>query len=191
MTQPPDGADEQPEMRFAIFPAGEVERRAVYELGVLGLTAAGDAGFALGVVRRAVDELILVAKTKHRMGASTPLRDSEWFLHALGTLETRARANETLVRAEFAAAQSQMEETRAPDPALVNRVRAVTVHVTHDGADIVRQCYLLAGTTALRRGPLERCFRDIHAGTQHFFASPAGPTDLGRDLPGRDEPPVQ
>jgi hypothetical protein len=69
---------------------------------------------------------------------------------------------------------------------MVNRLRAVTVHVTHDGADIVRECYLLAGTTALRRGPLERCFRDIHAGTQHFFASPAGPIELGRDLIGRD-----
>jgi hypothetical protein len=24
----------------------------------------------------------------------------------------------------------------------------------------------------LRKGALERCFRDIHAGSQHFFASP-------------------
>ncbi len=158
----------------------------VYELGVLGLTAAGHAGFALGVVRRALDELVCVAKTKHRMGAATPLRDSERFLHALGTLECRARANETLVRTEFDAAQRRMEECAGPDPAMVNRLRAVTVHVTHDGADIVRECYLLAGTTALRRGPLERCFRDIHAGTQHFFASPAGPIELGRDLIGRD-----
>jgi alkylation response protein AidB-like acyl-CoA dehydrogenase len=154
----------------------------VYELGVLGLTTVGHAGFALGVVRRAVEELVDVARTKHRMGASTPLRDSERFLHALGTLECRARANETLVRSEFEAAQRHVEETCAPDPALVNRLRAVTVHITQDGADIVRQCYLLAGTTALRRGPLERCFRDIHAGSQHFFASPAGPIELGRDL---------
>lgn len=160
----------------------------VYELGVLGLTTPGHAAFALGVTRRAVDELVDVARTKHRMGAATPLRDSERFLHALGTLECRARANEALVHAEFAAAQARMEAEPAPDPQVVNRLRAVTVHVTQDGADIVRECYLLAGTTGLREGPLERCFRDIHAGTQHFFASPAGPIDFGRDLVGAGTP---
>lgn len=174
----PDGAT------FRFF--APVRRRGgpVYELGVLGLTAVGHTGFALGVVRRALDELVEIAQTKHRMGAATPLRESERFLHALGTLECRARANEALARAEFGAADARLAETAEPDPALTNRLRAVTVHVTQDGADIVRQCYLLAGTTGLREGPLERCFRDIHAGTQHFFASPAGPTDFGRDLLG-------
>lgn len=38
------------------------------------------------------------------------------------------------------------------------------------------------GTTALRDGPLQRCFRDIHAGSQHFFASPAATLDMARDL---------
>jgi hypothetical protein len=60
-------------------------------------------------------------------------------------------------------------------------VRQATVHVTQEGADIVRQAYLLAGTTALRDGPLQRCFRDIHAGSQHFFASPASTLDYARD----------
>jgi alkylation response protein AidB-like acyl-CoA dehydrogenase len=157
---------------------------AVYELGVLGLTSVGHTGFALGVVRRALDELVAIAQTKHRMGAATPLRDSERFLHALGTLECRALANEALARTEFDAAQERIEALAAPDAEVTNRLRAVTVHVTQQGADIVRECYLLAGTTALREGALERCFRDIHAGTQHFFAGPASPIDFGRDLLG-------
>jgi hypothetical protein len=47
---------------------------------------------------------------------------------------------------------------------------------------VARKAYLLAGTTALRDGPLQRGFRDLHAGTQHFFASPAATLDVGRDL---------
>ena len=62
------------------------------------------------------------------------------------------------------------------------RVRQATVHLTQEGADIVRHVYLLAGTTALRDGPIQRCFRDIHAGSQHFFASPASTLDFARDL---------
>jgi alkylation response protein AidB-like acyl-CoA dehydrogenase len=167
---------------FRLFAPVRHRGGSVYELGVLGLTTVGHSAFALGVTRRAVDELAEIARTKHRMGAAAPLRESERFLHALGTLECRALANEALVRAEFAAAQARVEAIDRPDPHIVNRLRAVTVQVTQDGADIVRQCYLLAGTTGLREGPLERCFRDIHAGTQHFFASPAGPIDFGRDL---------
>ena len=45
-----------------------------------------------------------------------------------------------------------------------------------------RQAYLLAGTTGLRAGALQRCFRDLHAGSQHFFASPASTQDFARDL---------
>ncbi len=61
-------------------------------------------------------------------------------------------------------------------------MRQATVHVTQEAADIVREAYLLLGTTALRDGPLQRCFRDIHAGSQHFFASPASTLELARDL---------
>jgi len=36
-------------------------------------------------------------------------------------------------------------------------------------ADVVRSAYTWAATDALRPGPLQRCFRDIHAATQHIF----------------------
>ena len=65
---------------------------------------------------------------------------------------------------------------------LANQTRQATVFLTQEGADIVREAYLLAGTTALRDGPLARCFRDIHAGSQHFFASTAATLDMARDL---------
>ena len=86
----------------------------------------------------------------------------------------------------FADSHTSAEQTvlagGAPDPVEINATRQATVYVTQEAADIVRQAYLLAGTTALRAGPLERCFRDIHAGSQHFFASPSVTLDMARDL---------
>jgi alkylation response protein AidB-like acyl-CoA dehydrogenase len=171
----PDGAT------FNFF--APVRRRggAVYDLGVLGLTAVGHAGFAIGVTRRALDELIAVASTKHRMGAASPLRESERFLHELGTLESRFRAARAFVQEAFGAAQQSAEDGTL-SPAHVNAVRQATVFATQQGADVARNAYLLAGTTALRDGPLQRAFRDLHAGTQHFFASPAATQDFARDL---------
>jgi alkylation response protein AidB-like acyl-CoA dehydrogenase len=146
-----------------------------FELGVLPLTALGHGGFAIGVVRRALDELAVLARGKQRLGAAGALAQSERFLHALGTLEGRARASASWVREAIARAEEEVVRSGAADPERLRELRQAVVHVTQDGADVVRQAYLLAGTTALRAGPLQRCFRDVHAASQHFVASP-GPT---------------
>jgi alkylation response protein AidB-like acyl-CoA dehydrogenase len=157
---------------------------AVYDLGVMGLTSAGHAGFALGVVRRALDELTAIARAKQRMGASAALRDSEKFLVELATLESRARSAAAWVRERFAVAEQTALDTGAADPTEVALARQATVFATQDGADVVRRAYLLAGTDALRDGPLQTCFRDMHAASQHFFAGEMSSIEAGRALLG-------
>ena len=156
----------------------------MYEIGVIGLTAIGHSGFAIGVVRRALDELRSIAKTKIRMGATTGLNDSERFLHALGTLESRFRAATAWVYQIFAELERDVQRSDKVNAILCNVARQATVHINQEGADIVREAYLLSGTTGLRDGALQRCFRDIHAGSQHFFASTASTLDFARDLMG-------
>lgn len=171
--------------KAATFPFfGPTRRRGgpIYELGVLPLTAVGHVAFALGVARRALDELIEIGRTKHRMGAATPQKDSELFLDSLGTIESRYRACAAWTYDAFGKMERTVVETGVPNPAEMNAARQATVFVTHEAAEIVRRAYLLAGTSALRDGPLQRCFRDIHAGTQHFFASPSATADMARDL---------
>jgi len=160
-----------------------VRRRGspAFDLGVMCLTAVGHAGFAIGVTRRVLDELIAVGKGKHRMGAAVPLKDSERFLYTLGVLESRFRAAEAWVRNTVEAAEASAV-AGAPDPSAINACRQATVFLTQEGADIARQAYLLAGTTGLRDGPLQRGFRDLHAGSQHFFASDAATLDLAKEL---------
>ncbi len=155
---------------------------AVYELGVIAQTAAGHAGFAMGVARRALDELRELSRTKVRMGAGSFLAEDERFLHELAVLESRLRAASAWVLESFEALEAGVGRTGAIDALLHDEARQATVHVTQEGADIARRAYLLAGTTALREGPLQRCFRDLHAGSQHFFASPAPTLDYARRL---------
>ena len=154
----------------------------IFEMGVMGLTAAGHAGFAIGVARRALDELKAVSKTKVRMGSGSFLKDGESFLRSLGQLDSRLRSAQSWVYETFKRMESRAAEIHAVDPVMVNVVRQSTVHVTEEAAAIVREVYLLAGTTSLRDGPIQRCFRDIHAASQHFFASPASTLDYARNL---------
>lgn len=165
--------------------------RPLFELGILPLTAAGHAGFAIGAVRRMLDELAKLAITRARFGASSTLAGSERFQHALGTLEGRARAAACWVREAYARAERFAEEHGRPDPRSVVDARQAVVHVTQEGADIARQVYLLAGTAALRDGPLQRFFRDMHAASQHFVAGASATLELAQHLlagPGASAP---
>ena len=153
----------------------------IYQLGVIGLTAAGHAGWALGVTRRILDELAAIASGTTRMGAATSLADSERFLFEYGRLEGRYRAGEAWVRQVLQEAQHS-PGTGAMDDVATNLLREACRAVNQGGAEIARDAYLLAGTRALRDGPIQQCFRDLHAGSQHFFAGPAAAVDLARSL---------
>jgi len=154
----------------------------VYVLGVLPLTAAGHAGWALGITRRVLDEVAALAAATTRMGASSSLADSERFLFEFGALEGRYRAGEAWVRSICESAEAEATRDGAISAVTANLVREACRHVNQGGADIVRQAYLLAGTKGLREGPIQRGFRDLHAGSQHFFASPSAAIDLTRSL---------
>jgi alkylation response protein AidB-like acyl-CoA dehydrogenase len=171
-----------PAARAFDFFVQEVHRGGpVYELGILGLTAAGHAGWALGVTRRMLDELAARASVV-RMGAATSLADSEHFLIAYADLESRYESSRAWVRQVLEEAEAIALRDGKIDELTANRVRQVSVHVNRGGARIAEDAYLLAGTTALRDGPMQRAFRDLHAGSQHFFASNSGSIDYARSL---------
>ncbi len=158
---------------------------AMHHLGVLPLTAAGHAAWALGVTRRALDELA-ASTGRVRMGAPAPLAESEHVLISYARLESRWAAGRAWVHEVCAAVEAEAAERGGPPEALsADRLRQACVHVNREGADIAREAYLLAGTCALRDGPLQRCFRDLHAGAQHFFASDAASIDWARGLLAR------
>jgi alkylation response protein AidB-like acyl-CoA dehydrogenase len=155
---------------------------ALARFGVLPLTAVGHAAWALGVTRRVLDELH-VAAGRTRMGAASSIGASDYGLITIARLESRYRAGRSWVREVCEQAEHEVETTGDfLSPATGNLVRQACVHVNQDGAAIAADAYALAGTSALRDGALQRGFRDLHAGAQHFFASNAASLDFGRDL---------
>ena len=134
----------------------------VYRLGVLGLTAAGHAAFALGVGRRGMEELTRIVQTKHRLGAD-PLRDQQLFRHDYAMHDAALHAARAFVYESFAAVQDVLEAGDDPSVVQRQRLRQATTYATRVATDAVRFAYTAAGTDALRPGVLQRCFRDLHA----------------------------
>lgn len=155
----------------------------VYRLGVLGLTAAGHAAFALGVGRRGMEELTRIVQTKHRLGAE-PLRDQQLFRHDYAMHDAALLAARAFVYESFAAVQDVLDAGDDPTPVLRQRLRQATTYATRIATDAVRFAYTAAGTDALRPSVLQRCFRDLHAATQHLVVDNNTLTETTRVLLG-------
>jgi alkylation response protein AidB-like acyl-CoA dehydrogenase len=159
--------------------------RAIFRLNMMPMTAAGHAAFALGVGRRALDELRAEAGTRQRMGDPTPLAGRLTFQRGYAEAEAKLRAARLLVLDAFAALEATARAGRPDTPAERALVRAATCFATDAAREVCDFAHLRAGTVAIRDGSaLQRCFRDIHTGSQHAFIGEKVYADAGSVLLG-------
>ena len=154
----------------------------LYLIGLLGVAFIGHTGFALGVGRRALEEI--AAYAREQSGPTGRLRDSESFREQYGTAEAQYRAARALVYETWADIEASISSWKVMSTRQMTLARLCLSHVTSTVADICNFAYRTGGGVALREGPLQRCFRDIHAGTQHLHAHPLIMRECGRELAG-------
>ena len=143
---------------------------ATYNIGFFGIVASGHASFALGVGARALDELLAIVPTKQRIGQFTPVAGEQLFQHDFAMHDAALRSARAYVFDVFGAAEAAALAGGEPSMVQQQRMRQATTYATRVAADAARFAYTWAGTNALRNGStLQRCFRDIHAGTQHVY----------------------
>ena len=151
--------------------------------GVLPLTAAGHAGWALGVTRRVLDELAAVAAstTRHGRGVvagrqrAVPPR----VRRARGPLPRRSGVGAADLRRRRGARRHATAPSRRSPPTSSAR-RAGTSTRAAPTSPARPTCSPAPGRCATGRS--SAAFRDLHAGSQHFFASPSAAIDLARSL---------
>ncbi|MDT5011925.1 MAG: hypothetical protein QOH57_3542 [Mycobacterium sp.] len=141
-------------------------------MGLMPVTAAGHASWALGVAKSMLDDVQELAATKYRMSDMAALASRPTFQKGLAHHVAGWRAARLLVLDAFTTAEAAVAAGDALTPVLRADMRAAAVYAT----DVARGCaewaHLVAGTTAIREGSrLERAFRDIYTGTQHAFIS--------------------
>jgi alkylation response protein AidB-like acyl-CoA dehydrogenase len=172
---------------FPLFTAGPQRGGPLYRLGIHGLTALGHAGYALGVGRRALDELADLAPHRKRLGAD-PLVSREAFQRDFAVTEASFRAARAYVTAAF----SDLYRAAATDEITLEQradCRMATTWATRTAAEVTRFAYLQSGSDGLRNPSIiQRCFRDMHAGSQHLFVDENTFVDAARVLLGTAEP---
>jgi len=140
-----------------------------YGIGLFAITAIGHAAFALGVGRRAVDEVLAIARSKQRLGAD-PVAGQQIFQHDFAMHDAAMRAARAYVYESFAEVEAAVLSDGMASIEQQQRVRQCTTYATRVAADAARFAYTWAGSSGLRSpSVVQRCFRDIHAGTQHLY----------------------
>ena len=140
-----------------------------YGLGLFAITGAGHAGFGLGVGRRALDEITKLASTRVRMAGFATIGTEQLFQHDLGMHDCALLAARALVFETYADADAQARGNGVVDAITQARVRAVATYATRVATDAARFAFSWAGSAGLRDGVIQRCLRDLLAGSQHIY----------------------
>jgi alkylation response protein AidB-like acyl-CoA dehydrogenase len=155
---------------------------SLYKLGIIGFACIAHSGWACGLGRRMLDEI--VKKVRGGMGRTGSLAESESFLERYGRVEAAYRAARALVFETWAGVHETITRGDAVTPDQHTLMRLAMAHITWACHEVAEFAYTAAGTIALRAGTLQRLFRDMHAGTQHVVASPPVFKRTGQVLAG-------
>jgi alkylation response protein AidB-like acyl-CoA dehydrogenase len=163
---------------FEFFRAEPQRGGALYRIGANGLTCVAHSGFALGVGRRALDEIGAIARSKRRPGRPT-LIDDPLFQYEYARAEATLSAARDFVRSALRDLE-QAAERDGLTMQLRARARLATSHACTTAAEVVEVAYRHSGSTGLRQGSvINRCYRDIAAGEQHVFTDHNSVRDAG------------
>ena len=161
---------------------GSTRGGPLYELGIIGFVTLGHAAWALGVSRRMLDELY--AKVQARAGRAGAQAESDAFLESIWKAESRHRSARALVHETW----GNVSETFARGDQLTVQdqtlMRLALSNATWSAHEVAQSVYAASGTSGLRAGPLQKLFRDTHAGTQHISSGPGVRRNTGRALAG-------
>jgi len=153
-----------------------------YTLGLTGYTAWGHTTFALGVGRRALDEIAELARTKENVFGR--LCDGASFQESYARNEAMYRS----VRAFCYSVWDDLSDTLGRDePASLEQIALIrlAMRYLHEVvSDVCTFAYKAGAGVSLRGGAFQRCYRDIHAGTQHILLSDQIVQDCGKVLMG-------
>jgi alkylation response protein AidB-like acyl-CoA dehydrogenase len=156
-----------------------------YKLGISGIGAICHTGFALGTGRRMLDELAALARAETGRPQLLPqLGGGESFQEQFGLAEAKVRSSRALAFEVWNEIQSVLERGDELEVRHGTLFRLALNYATSAIAEVSSFVYKYGGGVALRAGVLQRCFRDMHAGTQHITTGPNILRECAKELLG-------
>jgi alkylation response protein AidB-like acyl-CoA dehydrogenase len=146
----------------------------------------GEGVISVAVAAAAVDEAVLLCKTKTPAYNTTPLREQQLAQFQLGKAKARVEAARDTLYRSAAEAYDQVEQSGgllSVDAKI--RLQLAVCFAAEACAEAVRLVNDAVGASSIRQGqPFERLFRDVHVLLQHSDKSSARYASAGRLMVG-------
>ncbi len=155
---------------------------ALYRMGLANMSGICHTGWALGVGRRMLDELKELAAKK--TGAPKSSVDTHQFQAEYANAESKLRAAHAWAMDVWADNEATLDRGEHLSTEQETLTRLMLNNTTWSVQEVGQTVYKWAATAALRRGVLQRFFRDLHAGTQHITSGPVVLQNCGKWLSG-------
>lgn len=155
------------------------------KLGLVQTSAIGHTGWAIGVGRRLLDELASLMQKK--AGRAGQYAASDSLLEQFADAEAKLRSARALAHETWADVWDTLSNGGELTPRQGSLIRLSLNNATWSADEVGRFVYRAAGTSALRRGPIQQFYRDLHGGIQHILSAPAVQRQVGRELAGLAE----
>lgn len=145
---------------------------------------------AIGIARRAIDELVALAATKAPMLSARPLREHARVQIDVARASALLEAGRAHLEGVAGGILARIAAGAAPSTEDQVRLRLSYLSATEHAAQAVDSMRNAAGMNAvLADEALARCWRDVHALTQHLAVSTAHYERVGKAILGLDPGP--
>lgn len=150
-------------------------------LGRPGFVTPDHAAFALGVGRRALDEIASQAGFYSRGYLTSTISQRGALQHDLGRCDQELRAARALCREAIADAWEFCLRGERPDLERQLRLRGACAYATDVACRVATTAFRYGGGNAIYNDRvLQRCMRDINAAAQHFMVNTSAYDNLGQ-----------
>ena len=156
-------------------------------LGLAGYSAWAHSGWAVGVGRRMLDELVkVIVQRQDPFGKS---RESASFKFQFAQAQARFRAGVALVHETWKDVSDTCARGESPSLEQMTMIKLSLRHIHDVLSDVATFAHRAARGASLHNTPMQRFYRDIHSGTQHILMADQIVEECGRallGLPGAD-----
>jgi indole-3-acetate monooxygenase len=175
------------ERAIAAFTAKPVRPGTLFAAPFITVFAMALATAPLGIARAAIEAFVELAEGKTPIGGSSKLRDKASAQADVGKAEALVRSARAFLIDELQGIWDTVAKGEMPSVRQRAVARLAAAQAASASAQAVDLIYNAAGGTALYETSLiERCFRDVHATTQHVGIASANFEISGRVLLGLD-----
>ena len=157
----------------------------MYRLGSVAFSGLGHGAWALGVARRALDEIQAIAMAGRARIGGIAMRDEQVFQRAFSENTLALRSARLLLHDTIGDIVRRLDGGEPMTMTMQHELVSAVTYQTRMCMDVVQFAYMSSGSAGLRNPSiLQRCFRDMCVGTQHLYVDPRTFDAMGKGLLG-------